>query len=76
MDNVIGIIDKNPNLSGKMIGGYRVFLPDNLDILNPDYVLLTVKNNWEEIYPELKEYLEKNYPNIKLLPNIYDFSNM
>ncbi len=76
LDNVIGIIDKNSSICGEDIEGYKVYSPSALADLSPESILLTIKNNYEEIYPELRQYLANNYPEIELLPNIYDLAKI
>ena len=70
--NILGIIDKNPDKQGKFLGGYEIFPPESLSKLEPEGVLLTIQNNYEKIYPELKKELEEKYPEIELLPNIFE----
>ncbi len=70
--NILGIIDKNPDKQGKFLGGYEIFPPESLSKLKPDGVLFTIQNNYEKIYPELKKELEAKYPEIELLPNIFE----
>lgn len=69
--NIIGIVDKNEKLIGEQIGAYKVHSLDDLSTLNPDYVILTIENNNEKIYPDVKNYLNEKYPNIKLIKNIF-----
>ena len=76
LDNVIGVIDKNSSIWGDYIEGYKVYSPSALTDLSPESILLTIKNNYEDIYPELQEYLANNYPEIELLPNIYDLAKI
>ena len=47
--NILGIIDKNPDKQGKVLGGYKIFPPESLSKLKPDGVLLTIQNNYEKI---------------------------
>lgn len=69
--NILGIIDRNTALQGKIFCGYKVFAPEQLEEISPQFVLLTVINHNEEIYSDLKNLL-KNYDGIKLLPNIFN----
>ena len=71
-DNVVGIIDKNPNEQGRFIGKYKVFSPDEIKNLKPKYVILTIKNNNFKIYQDIKKTLKKDFPEVKLLPNIFE----
>lgn len=46
--------------------------PKELSTKKPDYVVATVKNRARIIYFEINTYLQENYPNIKLYPNIFE----
>lgn len=70
--NILGIIDKNEALWGKMCGKYKIFSPNELNDLNPDGIIMTVWSNYESAYEILKQELDKNYPQFKLLPNIFE----
>lgn len=71
--NILGIIDKNTNLQGTNIGAYEIFAPEKLAELKPDVVICSIRNNHECIYPIVKEFMEENYPNIKLVENIFEW---
>ena len=70
--NILGIIDKNPNRQGCYISSYQIYSPNELAIYNPDYLLMTIKNHNRSIYYDVDSFISKNYPNIKLLPNIFE----
>ena len=70
--NILGIIDGNISMQGQYVASYKVFPKDILSRIKPDGIILTVINNHETIYPELKSALKKEYPDITLLPNIFD----
>ena len=70
--NILGVIDKNSAKWGKSIGSYEIFPPESLNTLKPDGVLLMVHSNYEVIYPALKKELREKYPEIELLPNIFE----
>ena len=70
--NIIGIVDRNKSLWGKQVGSYTVYSPDMIRELNPDAVLLTVLSNNEDIYKDLIGLFSQEYPNIELLPNIFE----
>ena len=72
INNIIGIIDKDEQKHGKKIGEYEIFPPEKLAELKPECVLLTIYNNNEIIYPQIQKFLKANYPDIKLLPNIFN----
>ena len=70
--NILGIIDRNNASWGKMCGNYMVYPPESLYDLKPDGVIMTIWSNYELIYPSLKEEFAQKYPDIELLPNIFD----
>lgn len=70
--NVVGIIDKSPEQQGKNISGYMIFSPEDLKDIKVDNIIMTIQNNNRIIYPKIKEYIEKNHPSIKLMPNIFE----
>ena len=70
--NVLGVIDKNSAKWGKSIGSYEIFPPESLNTLKPDAILLMVHSNYEVIYPALKKELGEKWPEIELLPNIFE----
>lgn len=69
--NIIGIVDKDANKQGKNICSYQIFPPEKLAELKPDYVIFTIKNNSDRLYPIIKQYLDEKFPDIKLLPTIF-----
>ncbi len=70
--NILGIIDKNEASWGKICGNYRIYPPESLYELKPDAVLMTIWSNYEEAYSILKKELNEKYPEINLLPNIFE----
>ena len=70
--NILGIIDKNSNRWGSKIAGYKILSPEQIKDVNVEKILLTVKNSNELIYSDLKLFVEQNYPNLELLPNIFN----
>ena len=70
-NNIIGIIDKDPNKQGEKFGNYEIFSPEILNKADVKNIILTISNNNEIIYEDLKKYLSENHPNIRLLPNIF-----
>ena len=70
--NILGIIDRNEASWGKNFCNYKIFSPEALYDLKPDGVILTVLSNNESIYESLKQEFAEKYPNIELLPNIFD----
>ncbi len=69
-NNVIGIIDKNPEREGSFICGYEIFSPEILDICKPDVVVFAIKNNHNKIYKETKDFLAENHPDIYLYQDL------
>ena len=72
--NILGIIDKNPALTGKTFEGYQIYPPESILELKPELVILTVLSNNETIYKTLKEEFHQKYSNVKLLENILNRS--
>ena len=70
--NILGIIDKNLSRQGELIYNYKIFNVSDISVLNPDCVIFVIKNNSNKIYPYVKDYLNENYSNIELLPNIFE----
>ena len=69
--NILGIIDKNPDNWGGMCGNYTIYPPEALNELKPDEVIMTILNNNENIYEELKKEFKEKYKGIKLHRNIF-----
>ncbi len=57
--NVIGIIDKDIHKKGQSIRQYRIYAPEDLKVLNPDEIIITIVNSAEERAQEVKDYLKK-----------------
>jgi len=75
-DNVIGIIDKNPNRWGEKVCGLEIFPPEKLKELKVQKILFTIQNNNEIIYKSVQSYLKEIFPSIELLPNIFEQSKV
>ena len=56
--NVIGIIDKNPAKTGKFLGQYEIFTPEDLITLKPDEIIITIVNSARERAQEVREYIK------------------
>lgn len=69
--NILGVIDINPEKWGTNCGGYKIYPPQKILELKPDGIILTIYNNNDYIYNELKKELNTNYKNVELLPNIF-----
>ena len=63
-ENIIGIIDKNPEKMGKKIQNLTVFSPEKIDEMNLDKIFLTIKNNSSEYYQETVNYVKNKNLNI------------
>ena len=59
-DNIVGIIDKNPQLWGKHFGKYKIWQPEDIEKLNPDIVVVSIVHYAEKRILEIKEYLNMN----------------
>ena len=71
-ENILGIIDANPARHYRKFYGCTIYPPEKLAKLNPKLVISTVKNNHENVYREIKEYVNKKHPSIKVLPDIFE----
>ena len=60
-DNIIGIIDKNPNRTGQYLGQYQIFSPNDLEKLKPKLIIITIVNSARERALEVKNFLAENY---------------
>lgn len=69
--NLLGIIDKNSSRWGEKIGNFEIFAPEEISNLQPDFVALTIRYKNRIIFEDIKNFLKKEYPNIKLFPNIW-----
>lgn len=64
-DNIIGIIDKNPAKQGNFIKEYKIFAPEDLRILVPEVIIITIINSAKERAEDVKNYLkQEGYHNI------------
>ena len=70
--NILGIIDRNTASAGKQFCNYTIYPPEAINELKPDGVILTVLSNNESIYESLKKEFREKYPNVELLPNIFE----
>ena len=70
--NILGIIDRNAACAGKPFCQYTIYPPEAINELKPDGVILTVLSNNESIYESLKGEFSKKYPEVELLPNIFE----
>ena len=56
-DNIIGIIDKNPNKKGRYLGQYQIYSPDELSKLKPEEIIITIVNSVQERAIEVRNYI-------------------
>lgn len=71
-NNILGIIDSNSSRHYKKFYGCTIYPPEKLAELQPELVISTIKNNHENVYREIKDYINKNHPTIKILPDIFE----
>ena len=71
--NILGIIDINPKVHNGNLCGCKIYSPDKISELKPNLVISAVINNHKNIYKDIQEYLQKNYPDIKLLSDIFEW---
>lgn len=71
LDNVIGIIDKNPQNHFKELAGCKILPPETLKNLSGDIIISTIENKHKEVHSKIQEYLETNNISTKLLKDIF-----
>lgn len=71
-NSILGIIDKNNALCENFYNNYKIYNPDELTNLNPQSILVTIKNNGNRIYKDIKKFVNNTYPNINVLPSLLD----
>ena len=70
-DNVLGIVDKNPERHGQKLGGYGIYPPEDIGKLKPDIIISAIKHYNTSIYPQIVEYIAANCPEVEVLPDIF-----
>lgn len=69
--NIIGIIDGNPQRQGQKINGYTIYSSNEIKNLNPDIIIMTIKNNNIGAFKRIQDYLSEQNLKIKLAKNIF-----
>lgn len=69
--NILGIIDKNEKRKGETICGYKIYSPEEIKDLNPDIIILSIKNNHNTIYPIVRKYLSENLPKVQFAKDYF-----
>ena len=59
--NVVGIIDKNIEKQGNILGTYFCFSPEEIDKLAPEEVIITIKNPPSNAIEEIKSFINNKY---------------
>jgi len=70
--NILGIIDINPDRKGEKFCNYTIYSPEQIIELKPKYLLLTIKNNNEQKYLDVKKFLAEKKLNTVLMPNVFE----
>lgn len=69
-DNIVGIIDRDVEKRGKTTGKYKIYGPQDLQELNPDFIVSAVL-----FQPKMREYiqaeLDKNGLNIEICDDLF-----
>ena len=66
-ENIVGIIDKNPQKRGLYVKNMKIYSPEDLSLLNPTDIIITIKNRTLERTREVQQYLkDNNFKNIKI----------
>lgn len=58
---ITGIIDKNAEKSGQKLGIYKIFAPEDISVLNPDLIIITIVNSPQKCMDEVQNYIKTNY---------------
>lgn len=69
--HIVGIIDNDSKKWGQRLGNHTIYAPEQIKDLDIDVMIFTIKNNNEVIYPQVQELLRYQYPNIKLVANVF-----
>lgn len=67
---ILGIIDINTQKWGQKVCNYTIYSPEKIKELNPDCIIISIQNMRKEAYKKLIKQIKKDYPKIKILPNI------
>lgn len=59
--NIVGIIDKNPNRKGGYYGGYEIYTPNDINLLKPNTVIVSIANLNKGISEEIEQFIKTNY---------------
>lgn len=59
-ENIVGIIDKNPHRRGEKINDYEIYLPEDINELDVDEIIVTIVNRKKERMNEIEEYINNN----------------
>ncbi len=70
--NILGFVDRNKIRQGEFCGSYKIYPPEAINELKPDGVLMTILSGHERVYEGLKKEFNEKYPNVELLPNIFN----
>ena len=71
-ENIVAVIDKNPNRTGETVGLYPILLPNSIYKTKPDIIIMTIKNNHKRVYENVGQMIRYNYSLSKLAPNFFD----
>ena len=71
--NITGIIDMNPSLQGKSIGGLMIYPPDRIKELNPQQICSTVVTT-PGMKNKIKEILHRNsiFDNFEINEDLFE----
>lgn len=72
--NILGIVDKNAKMHGKMIHNYRVYSPNELNDLKTNYIYISSHVYEKEIYNDIKKYEGEGVKVLKLYTDYPDYS--
>ena len=71
-ENIIAVIDKNPNRIGETVGLYPILLPNSIYSTRPDFIIMTIKNNHKRAYEDVGRMIRYHFSLTKMAPNFFN----
>lgn len=67
---ILGIVDMNPQKWGQKLGKYEIFSEEKINDLNPDCIIISIKNMTTSSNKSLVKHIKSKHSNLKILPNV------